>query len=339
MIIDLRSDTLSLPTEGMLQTMQKASVGDDVWGEDPSVKMLEELCAETFGKEAGLFCPSGTMCNQIAIKVLSTSPGEMLCEKFAHVYQYEGGGAAFNAGLSVRAIETASGILQAKQVAENIHPNDVHYAETQLLCIENTSNRGGGTCYTLQGMQDITAICQQHNIRLHLDGARIFNALVATNEQATDWGKCFNSISVCLSKGLGAPVGSVLLGSAEYINKAKRIRKVLGGGMRQAGYLAATGIYALHNHIERLQDDHIRASKIADLLQEMPYVQEVNKPQTNIVIYKLKDAYSVSEHVQKLNSMGIKAVPFGPQQVRMVTYIGISDNMINSLKERLIKVV
>ncbi len=255
-IIDLRSDTVTKPTPGMLDAMLRAEVGDDVWGEDPTVSALEESTAHRFGMEAGLFCPSGTMTNQIAIRVHTQPQQEVICHKQSHIYLYEGGGIAYNSLASVRLLDGERGLLNAEDVAAAINPDDIHYPETALVAIENTVNKGGGACYSLERIASISRICQEHHLPLHLDGARVFNALVATNESPGAYGQYFDSISVCLSKGLGAPVGSVLLGSHAFIHQARRVRKVFGGGMRQAGYLAAAGLYALNHHVERLLDDH-----------------------------------------------------------------------------------
>src|SRR5687767_3330880 len=256
MIIDFRSDTVTKPTPGMKEAMMNAQVGDDVFGEDFSINQLESIAAGMFGMEAGLFCPSGTMTNQIAIKC-HTQPGdEVICDESSHVYQYEGGGIAFNSGASVKLLPGDRGRISSEQVLHSINPDDNHKANTSLVCLENTSNRGGGSCYDLKEVQQIHNICKENNLKLHLDGARIFNALAATRESPKQYGELFDSISICLSKSLGCPVGSVLLGKKELIKKGRRVRKVMGGGMRQGGFLAAAGIYALENHLERLAEDH-----------------------------------------------------------------------------------
>jgi threonine aldolase len=265
MMIDFRSDTQTRPSAAMLEAMNQAKVGDDVYGEDPSVNELEARSAEMFGMEAAVFCPSGTMTNQIAIKC-HTQPGdEVICDGSSHIYQYEGGGIALNSGASVRLLSGDRGRITATQVAEAINPDDVHKANSSLVSLENTSNRGGGSCYELEEISRIREVCDRHGLILHLDGARLFNALVARNQSPKDYGKLFHTISICLSKSLGCPVGSLLLGSTPVIKKARRFRKVFGGGMRQAGYLAAAGLYALENNIERLEQDHQKARQIAKL--------------------------------------------------------------------------
>ena len=252
MIIDLRSDTVTKPTPAMLKAMVSAKVGDDVFGEDPTINELERLSADMFGMEAGLFCPSGTMTNQIAIKC-HTQPGdEVICDESAHVYQYEGGGIAFNSSASVKLLYGDRGRINAEQVKAAINPDDSHKSRTSLVCLENTSNRGGGSCYNFSEIKAIKKVCTENSLILHLDGARLWNALIAKKETPKQYGEVFDSVSICLSKGLGCPVGSVLVGNKDFIKKARRIRKVLGGGMRQAGVLAAAGIYGLQNNFDRL---------------------------------------------------------------------------------------
>ena len=242
---ELRSDTFTKPTPNMLTAMMNAAVGDDVFGEDPSINALEQMAANMFGMEAALFCPSGTMTNQIAINV-HTQPGdEVICEEGSHIYFYEGGGIGKNSGCQARLIKGNRGQITAAQIAEVINPDDVHRARTRLVSLENTCNRGGGSCYNLNEIAEIQNLCNAHGLSLHLDGARLMNAIVAQNEDPLTYGKLFHSISLCLSKGLGAPVGSVLLGSKEFIKEARRVRKVMGGGMRQAGVIAAAGLVAL----------------------------------------------------------------------------------------------
>ena len=258
-MIDFRSDTVTRPTPGMLAFMQSAPVGDDVFGEDPSIISLERITAAKFGMEAGLFCPSGTMTNQLAIKTHTQAGDEVICDELSHIYQYEGGGIAFNSGCSVKLLHGDRGRVTAEQVLAGINAQDVHKPITSLVSLENTSNRGGGACYDFNEFKNIKNITEQHGLALHLDGARLFNAIVYKQEAAIDYGKIFDSISICLSKGLGAPVGSVLIGSHSFITKARRWRKVFGGGMRQAGYLAAAGIYAMDHHVDRLADDHKNA--------------------------------------------------------------------------------
>jgi len=333
MKIDLRSDTVTRPTPGMLEAMYKAPVGDDVFGEDPSVNRLEAMAAELLGMEAALFCPSGTMSNQIAIKA-HTQPGdEVICDKTAHVYQYEGGGIAFNSGAQVKLLDGSRGRITAEQVATAINPDDVHKARTSLVCIENTSNRGGGSCYRLEDIQRIREVCDRHGLQLHLDGARLFNALVATGEKARDYGSVFHSISVCLNKGLGCPAGSLLAGTKTFIQRARRIRKVFGGGMRQAGYLAACGIYALENHIDRLATDHAHAQQIAAALQQQPFTASILPVETNIVIIEIKPPYQPAQIVEKLKSHDIHCIAISPTQIRMVLHLDITPEMVRKVLE------
>ena len=327
-IVDLRSDTVTKPTPAMLQAMFSAQIGDDVYGEDPTVNALEEKTAAMFGMEAGLFCPSGTMTNQIAIKVHTQPLTEVICDISAHIHQYEGGGIAFNSGASTALVHGNRGKMTPAQIEAHIRPLDnVHFPETKLVALENTCNKGGGTFYTLDEIAAISEVCKRHNLALHLDGARVFNALVASGDAAKDYGLYFDSISVCLSKGLGAPVGSVLLGSKDFIKRARRVRKVLGGGMRQAGYLAAACIYALDNHIERIQEDHRKAKAMEETLLQTDYVEYVLPVETNIVIFKLNDKYNDAAFVEALANNGIRAAAFGPQMIRFVTHLDITDEM------------
>jgi len=335
-MIDLRSDTVTRPTPAMLEAMMQASVGDDVFGEDPTVQALEEKTARIFGTEAGLFCPSGTMTNQIAIRAQTQPQQEVICDRNAHIYLYEGGGLAYNSMVSVRLLSGERGILNAEMIKGSINPDDVHFPATSLVALENTMNKGGGACYTLDQIEAIASVCQKHSLALHLDGARVFNALTATGDDPAEYGKYFSSISVCLSKGLGAPVGSVLVGSQDLIKQARRIRKVFGGGMRQAGYLAAAGIYALDHHVERLKEDHQQAKLLADALQARSYVALVLPVETNIVIATLQDI-APSQFLAKLEETGVQAVPFGKQDVRFVTHLDFSDEQLEKVVEVLKK--
>lgn len=328
-ITDLRSDTVTKPTPAMLQAMFSAVVGDDVYGEDASINALEVKAAAMFGMEAGLFCPSGTMTNQIAIKVHTQPLTEVICDITAHIYQYEGGGIPFNSGASMALVHGNRGKMTPEQVEAHIRPLDnVHFPETKLVALENTCNKGGGTFYTLPEIAAIAEVCQRHELALHLDGARVFNALVASGDNAQEYGKYFDSISVCLSKGLGAPVGSVLLGSHAFIKRAKRVRKVLGGGMRQAGYLAAACTYALDHHINRLQEDHQMAKALEETLLQTDYVESVLPVETNIVIFKLNQRYTDMAFVDVLASHGIRASSFGPQMIRFVTHLDVTQEML-----------
>ena len=336
MIIDLRSDTVTKPSKAMLKAMFSAEVGDDVFAEEPTVIALEEKAARLFGKEKALFCPSGTMTNQIAIKV-HTQPGdEVLCDTTAHIYNYEGGGISFNSGVQAKLIPGERGRISAQQVQESINPGFDWLTRTSLVCIENTANRAGGSYYSLQQMKELNEVCKQNKLAYHLDGARIFNAIVENDYTPNDLGKLFDSISVCLSKGLGAPVGSVLLGDSEFIRKARRVRKVFGGGMRQAGYLAAAGIYALDNNITRLKDDHKRAKQLADTMKSLSFIDNVLPVDTNIIIFNLNDKLKPEDFVKKLASHEIKATGFGKQAIRFVTHLDFTDEMLEKT-ERVLK--
>lgn len=329
MVIDFRSDTVTKPSVGMLNAMMTAKVGDDVFGEDPSINDLEAMAAKMFGMEAAIFCPSGTMTNQIAIKC-HTQPGdEVICDESAHVYQYEGGGIAFNSGASVKLLNGDRGRITATQVEAAINPDDPHRAHSSLVCLENTSNRGGGSCYDFSEIEAIRKVCDQHKLDFHLDGARLFNALVAKSETPAQYGKVFDSISICLSKSLGCPVGSLLIGRKDFIKKARRIRKVFGGGMRQAGFLAAAGIYALQNNIERLKDDHEHAKQIAEAIAKKDFVQQLLPVETNIIIFELKGGMSAPELVAKLKEKGILAYAITPLRVRFVVHLDITPKMVD----------
>jgi threonine aldolase len=335
-MIDLRSDTVTLPTREMKNAMQTAPLGDDVFVEDPSINALEEKVAAIFGKEKALFCPSGTMTNQIAIRVHVVPGDEVICSRESHVYCYEGGGIASNSGASVRLIEGESGILTAGQIEANINSDDVHFPKTSLVCLENTSNRGGGVCYEFDAFYQIKDVCVKHGLALHLDGARVYNAIVRNKEDPKKYGSVFDSISVCLSKGLGAPVGSVLLGSNEFIKKARRVRKAFGGGMRQAGMLAAAASYALDNHVERLAVDHDNAQKVLQAGLKNQWVAGALPVETNIVVLLLKKGITNPEFLEKLNQKGILAVGFGPQRVRLTMHLDVSEADVNTICETLL---
>jgi threonine aldolase len=328
MIIDFRSDTVTKPTEGMLAAMASAKVGDDVFGEDPSINELESLAANMFGMEAAIFCPSGTMTNQIGIKC-HTQPGdEIICDESSHVYQYEGGGIAFNSGASVKLLNGDRGRITADQVKASINPDDAHRARTSLVSLENTSNRGGGSCYEFSEMQKIGDVCRENKLAFHLDGARVWNAIVAKNETANQYGELFDSISICLSKGLGAPVGSLLLGKKDFIRKARRIRKVFGGGMRQAGFMAAAGTYALQNNILRLKDDHAHAKQIANTLTQKTFVRQVLPVETNIIIFEVTGPLTAAQWVERLKEKNILAYAIAVDRVRLVVHLDISEDMV-----------
>jgi threonine aldolase len=336
MTIELRSDTFTKPSPAMLEAMFSAEVGDDVFEEDYTVKSLEEKTAQLFGYEAGLFCTSGTMTNQIAINVHVNQGEEVICDALSHVYLYEGGGIAANSSASVNLLHGNRGRITAEQISEVIQADNVHYPISRLVSLENTVNKGGGCYYQLSEIQKIKALCQTKNMALHLDGARIFNALVETQESPLEYGKVFDSISVCLSKGLGIPVGSVLLGTTEFIKKARKVRKRWGGGWRQAGYLAAAGIYALENNIERLKDDHKRAREIGKIMEQIPEVEEIYPVDTNIVIFRINDKILSSDYVQKLNDKGIKAAPFGKHLVRFVTHLDFTDEHLVEFSRKIL---
>ncbi|MFM6975372.1 MAG: threonine aldolase family protein [Sphingobacteriaceae bacterium] len=328
MIVDLRSDTVTKPTPGMLDAMWSAPVGDDVYGEDETVNALEGKLAALFGTEAGIFCPSGTMTNQIAIKCFTQPLDEVVADETAHVYRYEGGGIAFNSAASVRLLYGDRGRLTAAQIEPHINPDNIHYPRTSLVVLENTVNRGGGSCYTADQIVPIRQLCDRYGLKLHLDGARIFNALVANGESPKAYGELFDGISVCLSKGLGAPIGSVLLGTEATIKQARRIRKVFGGGMRQAGYLAAAGIYALDHQVERLKIDHQHAQALGQVLASQPYTKSLMPVDTNIVIFELHDEWPAEAFVSKLGEQGVKCNTFGHQMVRFVTHLDVSAEMV-----------
>jgi threonine aldolase len=328
--VELRSDTFTQPTQAMLNAMFAAKVGDDVFGEDFSVNELEAHVAEMFGMEAAVFCPSGTMTNQIAINVHTRPGDEVICEQGAHVYFYEGGGIGRLSGCQARTIAGDRGRITAEQIATAINPDDVHRPRTRLVCLENTCNRGGGSTYSMQQIKAIRALCDEQQLSLHLDGARIFNAIVANNESPRDYGKSFHSISVCLSKGLGAPVGSVLLGTSDFVKQARRTRKVLGGGMRQAGYLAAAGLYALKNHVERLEEDHRKAQKLAEALGNATWVKTVLPVETNIVIFEVAGEMSAAHWVDVLSQKGIKTAATSASTIRMVTHLNFTDECLKA---------
>ncbi|MBL7766199.1 MAG: PLP-dependent transferase [Chitinophagaceae bacterium] len=331
-MLELRSDTFTRPTPGMLQAMFSAQVGDDVFEEDPTVKVLEEKCASLFGYEAGLFCVSGTMANQVAINVHVRQGDEVICDQLSHIHLYEGGGVAANSMAALHLLQGDRGRITAAQIREVIKADNVHYPVSRLVSLENTVNKGGGACYDLQSLRDIKALCLQENLALHLDGARIFNALIETGQSPLDYGKLFDSISVCLSKGLGAPVGSVLLGSKSFIHRARRVRKRLGGGLRQVGYLAAAGIYALDHHREGLKEDHRRAREIAEVMKTRPEVKEVLPVDTNIVLFELQPGISAGEYSTQLLAKGIRVLPFYESSIRMVTHLDFTDEDLSKFK-------
>jgi threonine aldolase len=332
-MIDLRSDTVTKPTKGMMDAMMNAAVGDDVYKEDPSVNELERRVAEMFGMDDALFFPTGSMANQAAIK-MHTQPGEQLiCDKYAHVYNYEGGGVSFNSGVSCKLIDGHRGMITADQVVESINPPDFYHSPlTTLVCLENTTNKGGGACYDLETFREIRSVCDKNELGLHLDGARLFNALVAKKQDPKEYGKIFDTISICFSKGLGIPLGTVLVGKKEIMKKAIRVRKVLGGGMRQAGFIAAAGIYALDHHIERLEEDHRRAKELGDFLIALPYVTHVDPVETNIVIFKVEDENAVMDYCSE-NKLIISNM--GQGKLRLVTHLDYTEEQHEKAMELL----
>ena len=328
MIIDLRSDTVTKPTQGMLDAMMTAKVGDDVYKEDPTVNELEERLAKMFGKPKALFFPTGTMANQTAIK-LHTNPGDqVICDSNAHIYHYEGGGASFNSGVSCKLLQGERGMFTATQVIEAINPPDFYHSPlTALVEVENTANRGGGSCWNFEELKKIRTVCDDNKLGYHLDGARLWNALVAKKETAKDYGSVFDTISVCLSKGLGCPIGSVLIGDEAMMQNAIRIRKILGGGMRQVGYLAAAGLYALDNHIDRLVEDHIKAKEISKVLNELSFIKKVEVVETNIIIFELTNKAMEAQFLKSLADKNMRLSGMGNGKLRIVTHLDYTNDM------------
>ncbi len=330
-MIDLRSDTVTRPSPQMLAAMMTAEVGDDVFQEDPTINELHRKAAAMFDMEQALFCPSGTMTNQLAIQC-HTQPGdEVICDRLSHVYHYEGGGIARNSGASVRLLSGDRGRFLDDDLLANINPDDIHHPISKLVVIENTCNKGGGSYWNIESIRGIRHACSDNDLKLHLDGARLFNALTETGESSADYGALFDSISICLSKGLGAPVGSLLIGTGDFIDQARRTRKVWGGGMRQAGYLAAAGIYALDNNIERLGEDHRRAKILGDEVSALPFVKEVMPVDTNIVIFSLNADVNADDLIDTLADSGIQVIDMGHQLIRMVTHLDFDDAMLEQV--------
>lgn len=335
MIIDLRSDTVTKPSGAMLEAMMQAKVGDDVFREDETVNLLETKVAKLFGKDQALFFPSGTMANQTALK-LHTNPGDqVICDKYAHIYNYESGGASFNSGVSCKLINGKRGMFTAKQVEEAINPDAYYYSKSSLVEIENTTNKGGGACWDFNELVKIKKVCEQNNLGFHLDGARLWNALVAKNEDAKQYGTLFDTISVCLSKGLGAPVGSLLVGNKDIMANALRIRKIFGGNMRQAGYLAGAGLFALQHNVQRLKEDHKKAKVIGLALSKLPIIKAVQPIETNIVIFELNANINEQAFFNQLAKNNIHIINMGGGKLRMVTHLDFTDEMLNKLLDYL----
>lgn len=334
MIVDLRSDTVTKPTKGMHAAMMNAEVGDDVFGEDPSVKALEQKCADILGMDAAVFCPSGTMTNQIGIRVLTQPYDEVICYKGSHIYKYEGGGVAGNSLASVRLLDGDRGRLSIDEIEANINnPADAHQPITSVVSLENTVVREAGSFYYLKDIAKISDFARSKGLKMHLDGARFFNAITETGDKPVEYGKYFDTISICLSKGLGAPVGSLLVCKKEFEQKARRMRKVYGGGMRQAGFLAAAGIYALDNHVNRLKEDHTRAKELGKTLNGLSWVKSIMPVDTNIVIFAVADHLTPQQVLSKLAEHQIKAIKFGAKEIRLVTHLDFDDRMLDKTIE------
>ncbi|NNK23816.1 MAG: aminotransferase class I/II-fold pyridoxal phosphate-dependent enzyme [Winogradskyella sp.] len=328
MIIDLRSDTVTKPTKGMLDAMLNAEVGDDVYKEDPSINALEQRLADMFGLDEALFFPTGSMANQAALK-LHTNPGEqVICDKYAHIYNYEGGGASFNSGISCKLVDGHRGMFTAEQAEASINPPDFYHSPlTSLIAVENTTNKGGGACWDFEELKKLRQVATKHNLGYHLDGARLWNALIATGQKPKQYGELFDTISVCLSKGLGCPMGSVLIGNYELMQGAMRVRKILGGGMRQVGFAAAAGLYALDNHLLRLNEDHKKAIELGEVLAQNGAIKKVEPIETNIIIFELKSHVNESQFLNSLTEKGIKIIGMGGNKLRMVAHLDYTDEM------------
>ncbi|MEW6266019.1 MAG: low-specificity L-threonine aldolase [Thermodesulfobacteriota bacterium] len=329
--IDLRSDTVTKPTPAMRQAMFEAEVGDDVFGEDPTVNALEAKAAEMLGHEAALFTPSGTMSNQIAIKVLTKPGDEVIMAADAHPFMFESGAPAVISAVQVRTLPSRRGQISAEQVESVIRPKNVHHPPSRLVCLENTSNRGGGSVYPLEAILAVTATARRHQLSLHLDGARIFNACAASGLAPSDYARHFDTVSFCLSKGLGAPVGSILVGGREVIAEARRWRKLLGGGMRQAGILAAAGLYALEHHVRRLAEDHENAKILAQGLARLKGLEfDPTEVETNIIIFRVvKPGLSAPALADRLKARSVLVLPTGPEYIRVVTHLDVNRDDIH----------
>ena len=331
--INLISDTVTKPSKEMLEAMFQAEVGDDVFGEDPSINKLQNYAAALFDKDEALFCPSGTMTNQIAINVHTRPLDEVICDHYSHIYQYEVGGYSFNSGVGINLIQGENGKITSQQVQKAIKQDYDWLPVSKMVVLENTCNKGGGSYYTTSEILEIKQVCDQNDLILHLDGARLFNALVETNESTKDIGNLFNSISICLSKGLGAPVGSLLIGDKDFVKRARKVRKALGGGMRQAGYLAAAGLFALQNNIPLLKIDNSRSKEIGEILKSQEYVASVRPVQSNIVIFDLKEPITANQYLEAIKDKGILASAFGPNTIRFVTHLDVSETQFKKVKE------
>ena len=326
--IDFRSDTVTKPSAEMLTFMFQAPVGDDVYGEDPTVNELEAFASNYFGKESAMFCASGTQANQIAINVHVKPGGEVICHAESHIYKYEGGGIAKNSGASVHLVNGNRGRMTLEGVKSAINADDVHFPSTELVCIEDTANRGGGAIYDFEEIKKISTLCKSVGLPLHLDGARLMNALVVNKINPQEYANQFDTISLCLSKGLGAPVGSLLIGSKEFIRKARRVRKVMGGGMRQAGIIAAGGLYALKNNVDRLAQDHQHAFMLGEVLIKQEWVESIFPVETNIVVLCLKETDKKEYYITEFKRNGILVSSFGEGMIRLVTHLDISQEDI-----------
>ncbi|MFN7675166.1 threonine aldolase family protein [Flavobacterium sp.] len=339
MEINLISDTVTKPSPEMMQAMFEAKVGDDVFKQDPTVNAFENMVADLFGMEAALFFPSGTMANQTAIKLNTNSGDQIICDKWSHIHLYESGGASANSGVNFNLLDGNRGMITAEQVKAGINdPEFYHTPFSKMVGIENTTNKGGGACYEISELQKIKQICIDHNLKYHLDGARLWNALVAKNQQPKQFGELFDTISVCFSKGLGCPIGSVLISDSETIHRALRIRKIFGGNMRQSGYLAAAGIYALENNINRLEGDHRRAKELGQVLQQLPWIETVVPVETNILIFEVKKALDEKTVIEKLKSKGILISSMGQGKLRIVTHLDYRQVMHEYVMENLEKI-
>ncbi len=325
-LIDLRSDTVTKPTAAIRRAMAEAEVGDDVMGEDPTVRRLEDRTAALLGKPAALFMPSGTMANQIAIGLHGKPGDELLCDTTAHVYLWEGGGIARLWGITPRTIEPAHGLLGLDDLRGKIRPDDMHYAQTRLVCLENTHNRRGGRVHPLPAVAEVAGWARAHHLKMHLDGARLMNAVVASGIAADEWARYFDSVSICFSKGLGAPIGSALAGPTEFIDEARRLRKVLGGGMRQAGIVAAAALYALDHHVDRLAEDHENAQILAATVEDTPGLSlETGPVETNLVWISVDPTLGTARSIaDQLKADGVLVSVLGPQVIRACTHLDVS---------------